>query len=191
MTASSRFITLFIFATYMGSNEGHKNLIGHTSRSETLWRKPKTKNMHLSPNFITRRESDFSVLLALHGGATESDSSASDLQSNEEQQPYNALEKKSQSTSQQPQSLSCAHWMSTADCLHDLQVSEIAGLSNKEVEARLKLYGKNELTRANEKSLLSLIFEQFEDKLVQILLAVALLSAVLAAFEKVIIMLPF
>ena len=45
-------------------------------------------------------------------------------------------------------------------------------------------YGPNVLTEAARQSLLSLIAEQFEDRLVQILLAVAVLSGVLSTFEE-------
>ena len=80
--------------------------------------------------------------------------------------------------------LTSAHWMSASDTLLSLQVSETTGLSSAEAEFRLQKYGRNELPPAPTKSLLALIAEQFEDRLVQILLSVAVLSATLAFFER-------
>jgi magnesium-transporting ATPase (P-type) len=48
---------------------------------------------------------------------------------------------------------------------------------------RLAVVGRNELAAAPRKSLWAMVVEQFEDRLVQILLAVAVVSAVLSVFE--------
>jgi magnesium-transporting ATPase (P-type) len=48
---------------------------------------------------------------------------------------------------------------------------------------RLGLYGRNELAAPSKTSLFELIAEQFEDRLVQILVAVAVVSSVLSLFE--------
>ena len=45
-------------------------------------------------------------------------------------------------------------------------------------------FGANELTKAKGKSLLKLVLEQFDDALVKILLASAMVSFVLAFFEE-------
>lgn len=87
-------------------------------------------------------------------------------------------------STKQPLALTSAYWMPVADCLYSLEVSEEAGLTSMEARIRLIQYGNNELVRPPSKSIFALILEQFEDRLVQILLGVAILSAVLAAFEN-------
>jgi magnesium-transporting ATPase (P-type) len=55
----------------------------------------------------------------------------------------------------------------------------MTGLSPQQAaHDRLLQYGRNEMTRPPNKSLWQLIREQFQDSLVQILLVVAILSAV-------------
>ncbi|CAN0185329.1 unnamed protein product, partial [Ectocarpus fasciculatus] len=75
---------------------------------------------------------------------------------------------------------------------HSVSAEEVAGfygctvgkgLTAAEVQNRLAMYGPNSLKEPEKQSLLSMIVEQFEDRLVQILLAVAVLSGVLSAFE--------
>ncbi|CAM9628969.1 unnamed protein product [Scytosiphon promiscuus] len=75
---------------------------------------------------------------------------------------------------------------------HSVSAEEVAGfygctmgqgLTAAEVKARRATYGPNSLKEPEKQSLLSMILEQFEDRLVQILLAVAVLSGVLSAFE--------
>jgi len=83
-----------------------------------------------------------------------------------------------------PVALSGSHWMSPSRCLENLQTSEAEGLSSAECSHRLKVYGHNTLPVPAARSLFSLVLEQFDDKLVQILLSVAVLSAVLAGLEK-------
>lgn len=48
---------------------------------------------------------------------------------------------------------------------------------------RLGVYGRNELAAPSKTSLFQLIAEQFEDRLVQILVAVAVVSSILSLFE--------
>jgi Ca2+-transporting ATPase len=74
--------------------------------------------------------------------------------------------------------------MSKSDCLDSLQVTEQYGLSSIEFQKRLNKYGLNKLPNPPIKSLWKLILEQFNDRLVQILLAVAMLSGILAFFEN-------
>lgn len=64
-----------------------------------------------------------------------------------------------------------------------LQSAAETGLSSEEAALRLQTFGPNALSEALPTSTWQLIVEQFEDKLVQILLGVALLSAVFSYFE--------
>jgi magnesium-transporting ATPase (P-type) len=59
----------------------------------------------------------------------------------------------------------------------------VLGLTNEEATRRLQQYGPNALQKPPTKSLLALILNQFEDRLVQILLAVAILSALFSVAE--------
>jgi len=87
-------------------------------------------------------------------------------------------------TNSPPLALSCSHWMSKSDCLDSLQVTEQYGLSSIEFQYRLNKYGLNTLPNPPIKSLWKLVLVQFNDRLVQILLAVAILSGILASFEN-------
>jgi len=64
-----------------------------------------------------------------------------------------------------------------------LQTSATGGLTEVEAQRRLELFGRNTLERPPSKSVWQLILEQFEDRLVQILLAVALLSGIFSFAE--------
>ena len=78
-----------------------------------------------------------------------------------------------------------AHWMSARDCLDALQVNEAHGLSSGEAYRRItQVYGMNTLPAPAGKSWLSVFREQFDDKLVQVLLGVAALSAGFALAEN-------
>jgi P-type Ca2+ transporter type 2C len=57
------------------------------------------------------------------------------------------------------------------------------GLTNMDASRRLQQYGPNSLQKPPGKSLFTLIIQQFEDRLVQILLAVAILSALFSIAE--------
>jgi Ca2+-transporting ATPase len=74
--------------------------------------------------------------------------------------------------------------MPVEDCLSSLEVSEKFGLSCIEANHRIQRFGANKLPEPKKKSIWKLIAEQFEDSLVQILLSVAVLSSILAAFER-------
>ncbi len=68
--------------------------------------------------------------------------------------------------------------------LHSLQTNPTTGLSDEEAShRRTNLYGENKLKAPPTKSLFQLTLEQFDDKLVQILLAVALLSGIFSYLE--------
>lgn len=66
--------------------------------------------------------------------------------------------------------------------LADLQVEPTTGLSDDEVQARIAKYGYNELAKEPPTPLWKLIAEQFQDTLVQILVASAFVSFLLAWF---------
>jgi Ca2+-transporting ATPase len=72
--------------------------------------------------------------------------------------------------------------MTIADLYEVLETSP-AGLTKEQAEARLQQYGRNALDTPPGKSVWQLILEQFEDRLVQILLAVAVLSCSFSYFE--------
>jgi Ca2+-transporting ATPase len=59
-----------------------------------------------------------------------------------------------------------------------------SGLSDTDVKARLAQYGPNELKAQPKTSMWQLIAEQFQDRLVQILLVVAVLSAVFSILQQ-------
>lgn len=59
----------------------------------------------------------------------------------------------------------------------------LVGLTSPEAQRRLEIYGPNVLPKPYKKSILTLILEQFQDRLVQILLMVAILSAIFSVAE--------
>jgi Ca2+-transporting ATPase len=67
--------------------------------------------------------------------------------------------------------------------LRHFVVSEEKGLTAGEAQVRLAAVGLNELSPPKQTSLLELVVEQFEDRLVQILVMVAVVSSVLSLFE--------
>lgn len=83
-----------------------------------------------------------------------------------------------------PLALTSSHWMPVEDCLESLHVSDVSGLSSLEAAIRLQHYGPNLLAEPPKKSLIAMVLEQFQDRLVQVLLAVAVISGVLAFFEE-------
>jgi Ca2+ transporting ATPase len=73
----------------------------------------------------------------------------------------------------------------SVDEIYDLfKVSQTNGLNEEQVQAGLEKYGFNELPPEEGKSLLALILEQFDDLLVKILLAAAVISFILAFLEE-------
>ncbi len=75
------------------------------------------------------------------------------------------------------------HSLTAKEVLDFFSVTKEYGLREAEAIKRLSLYGPNTLTEPQRQSLLSMILEQFEDRLVQILLVVAVLSGFLSFFE--------
>lgn len=76
------------------------------------------------------------------------------------------------------------HRMKVDEALKHLTTDLAKGLTQAEAEKRLEQYGSNELEKEEEKSLLARIMEQFEDILVQILLAAATISFIIALTGK-------
>ncbi|EPS66380.1 hypothetical protein M569_08382, partial [Genlisea aurea] len=68
-------------------------------------------------------------------------------------------------------------------CLKEYRVSMERGLSRDDVEKRREAYGWNELEKQKGKPMWLLVLRQFDDVLVKILLAAALVSFILAAFH--------
>ncbi|CDJ47749.1 calcium-transporting ATPase, putative [Eimeria brunetti] len=75
------------------------------------------------------------------------------------------------------------HTCTVEEVLEYHQTSLENGLSAEVAEERLKRFGPNELQHEEGKSLIKLILEQFQDLLVRILLAAAVVSFVLAVVE--------
>eukprot|EP00298_Acanthocystis_sp_HF-20_P005531 c15671_g1_i1.p1 GENE.c15671_g1_i1~~c15671_g1_i1.p1 ORF type:complete len:995 (-),score=470.58 c15671_g1_i1:117-3101(-) len=73
--------------------------------------------------------------------------------------------------------------LEVSQTLKTLKVDE-NGLSEQEALKRLETYGPNELPEEERTPFWKLVLEQFDDKLVKILLAAAVTSFVLALFEK-------
>lgn len=83
-----------------------------------------------------------------------------------------------------PLALSAPHCLSSHSCLTQLQVKIETGLSSDEARTRASVYGVNKLPEQPAQSFLAAVLEQFADRLVQVLLGIATLSAVLAYFES-------
>ncbi|XP_019425650.1 PREDICTED: calcium-transporting ATPase 1, endoplasmic reticulum-type-like isoform X2 [Lupinus angustifolius] len=70
-----------------------------------------------------------------------------------------------------------------AECEEHFKVSVKTGLSSEEVQNRRRIYGLNELEKHEGQSIWKLVLEQFNDTLVRILLAAAIISFVLAWYD--------
>jgi len=75
------------------------------------------------------------------------------------------------------------HTLSSADVLTHFSVTQEQGLSASQVAEQLAQFGENSLEEQEQKSLLELVLQQFEDLLVRILLLSAFISFLLAYFE--------
>ncbi|KAB1223977.1 Calcium-transporting ATPase 1, endoplasmic reticulum-type [Morella rubra] len=69
------------------------------------------------------------------------------------------------------------------ECEEHYKVNKKSGLGSDEVERRQKIYGYNELDHHEGPSIWSLVLDQFNDTLVRILLAAAVVSFVLALYD--------
>eukprot|EP00434_Breviolum_minutum_P015857 symbB.v1.2.013971.t1/scaffold1001.1/size146904/2 len=76
------------------------------------------------------------------------------------------------------------HCKSVEEVLKFYKVDSEKGLSSAQVEEHRAKYGPNALEEQEKKSMLELIIEQFEDTLVRILLASAMISFLLAFFDE-------
>ena len=76
------------------------------------------------------------------------------------------------------------HFQSVDETVETLHTNLQRGLRDGDVELKRKKYGLNELDKEEEKSLWERIKEQFEDTLVQILLAAATISFIIAITGK-------
>lgn len=74
--------------------------------------------------------------------------------------------------------------MPVHSCLVQLSTSMEHGLTDVQVAHGHKKYGWNKLPEAKRKTFLALILEQFGDKLVQVMLLIAAISAVIAYMER-------
>ncbi len=75
-----------------------------------------------------------------------------------------------------------AYTRSAAEVVREQNGSK-EGLSTKEAAKRLAQYGKNEFTQKKKKGFLGRFFEQFEDFMILVLIAAALISFAASAFE--------
>lgn len=76
------------------------------------------------------------------------------------------------------------HQSKFEDVLSEQGVKLTSGLTSGDVEKRRAQFGRNELDEEERTPLWKLVLEQFEDRLVQILLGAAALSFILAFFEE-------
>ncbi|CAJ1961317.1 unnamed protein product [Cylindrotheca closterium] len=70
-----------------------------------------------------------------------------------------------------------------SDLMEQLETNAESGLSQEQVVDRLELYGQNKLDSAAKPSIWKLIAEQFDDRLVQILVVVAIISGIFSFLE--------
>ena len=77
-----------------------------------------------------------------------------------------------------------AHILDVEEVVRKLDTDVFQGISSEEAEKRLQTYGRNELDEEEPTPLWKLVLEQFDDLLVKILLAAAIISFVLATMEE-------
>lgn len=76
-----------------------------------------------------------------------------------------------------------AYTRSGSEVIRELESSRERGLSAKEAAKRLNQYGKNEFTEKKKKGFLRRFFEQFEDFMILVLIAAAVISFVASVLE--------
>lgn len=76
------------------------------------------------------------------------------------------------------------HYDDLADILGDLRVDADRGLSPEEALSRISEYGENRLQERARKTIIQRFFEQFKDVMILILIAAALISFVVAFYER-------
>ena len=77
-----------------------------------------------------------------------------------------------------------AHSLDINELITNLNINTNTGHSSITSSSLLLQYGENKLSESPPTTILSLIIDQFSDKLVQILIGVAVLSSILASFEN-------
>ena len=75
-----------------------------------------------------------------------------------------------------------SYMLSEIEILKKLETNLVNGLTSTEANHRLRVFGPNELDKAEPESLFSKIKEQFEDLLVRLLLLAAIISFVVSQF---------
>jgi magnesium-transporting ATPase (P-type) len=123
-----------------------------------------------SPQFRNKR--GYPSLLLLHqlrGGGSEETRRELEQTSSQQASPQNLVE--------DPGSLELT------TLLQELHTNPSSGLTETQVHDRLRIFGKNELAKPPQRNIWSLIAEQFQDRLVQILVIVAVVSAIFSALE--------
>jgi Ca2+-transporting ATPase len=118
-------------------------------------------------------------LLNIRGGASSSSTSSSSLETT---QPSSSPPSPSQECTYN-QTTALVGSTNLTVLIHQLQTSPTTGLTSSQAQSHQNQYGKNILTSPPGKSLLQLILEQFDDKLVQILLVVAVVSGIFSFLE--------
>ena len=82
-----------------------------------------------------------------------------------------------------------AYTKSESEILSSLSVSREKGLSQEEVKDRLAKYGENKLLEADGKSIWQILFEQFKDVMIIILIIAAVISMALGEWIEGVIIL--
>ena len=72
--------------------------------------------------------------------------------------------------------------LSEIEVLKKLETNLVTGLTSTEANHRIKVFGPNELDKAQPESIFSKIKEQFEDLLVRLLLIAAIVSFLVSQF---------
>ena len=121
-------------------------------------------------------------IMTIHGGRDASIGAASPSAANIHAQ--SSLIELSSSGVKSPDLFRIAHSYSSEDLMGQLQTHEKLGLSHADAETRLRFHGKNVIQGQTSTPLWQLILEQFRDRLVQILVFVAIASSVLAFLEQ-------
>jgi magnesium-transporting ATPase (P-type) len=142
-----------------------------TKRSTPFLHRPPT--LDALPNHHQQHES---ILLSLRGGAR-------NKSSKQEQQTTVDLPIPSSEPLQYNQTSTKIASVPISTIYQSLQTNPSLGLTDEQATNRLDIYGYNQLKMARGKNLFTLIMEQFDDKLVQILLVVAVISGIFSYYE--------
>ena len=75
------------------------------------------------------------------------------------------------------------HTLTIQETIKKLKTDLDNGLSERDVQARQKLYGKNELVKNKKTSIIVKFFNQFKDFMILILIFAAVVSAIISYIE--------